>query len=32
MVVGEFVMLWKGKGSGDDLTQYHLICLEEIGS
>ena len=31
MVVGEFVMLWKGKGGGDDLSQYRAVCLEEIG-
>ena len=31
MVVGEFVMLWKSKGSADDLTQYQAVCLEEVG-
>ena len=31
MAVGEFVMLWKGKGDGDDLGQYRVVCLEEIG-
>jgi len=31
MAVGEFIMLWKGKGGTDDLTQYRAVCLEEVG-
>ena len=28
MAIGEFVMLHKGKGSTDELTQYRAVCLE----
>ena len=31
MAVGEFIMLWKGKGGTDDLIQYRAVCLEEVG-
>ena len=31
MAIGEFVMLFKGKGSTDELTQYRAVCLEEVG-
>jgi hypothetical protein len=31
MAVGEFVMLHKGKGGTDDMTQYRAVCLEEVG-